>query len=124
MRRKGPNCSQTLATSASSIAEDSLTQITVTFTEAVSGWALRHRIPLAAPGPEWVRRGALFSYGVTQAGMGLEAASIAAQMLFHGRQPSDFLRYAPPAALFAVNHETVEALGVRIPGALKVDQTY
>ncbi len=91
---------------------------------AVSGWALRHRIPLAAPGPEWVRRGALFSYGVTQAGMGMEAASMAVQMLFQGGQPSDFPRQVPPAAFFAVNHETVEALGVRIPGALKVDQTY
>jgi hypothetical protein len=49
---------------------------------------------------------------------------MAVQILFHDRQPIDLLRQAPPTALFAVNHETAEALGVRIPGALRIDLTY
>jgi ABC-type uncharacterized transport system substrate-binding protein len=90
----------------------------------VTGWALRHRVPLAAPGPEWVRRGALFSYGATLESIGMDVSWIASQILFHGRTPEDFHRRAPKNHVMAINEGTAVALSVTIPEDLNVDLTY
>jgi putative ABC transport system substrate-binding protein len=92
--------------------------------DMVTGWALRHRVPLAAPGPEWVRRGALFSYGATPETIGRDLSYLAREMLFQGRQPSD-LRFRPPTAPFlALNETTAIALGITVPPGLAIDATY
>jgi len=92
--------------------------------DTVTGWALRRRIPLAAPGPEWVRRGALFSYGATPETIGHDLAYLARQILFADRQPSDAPFRAPAAPFLALNETTALALGVTVPPGLQVDATY
>jgi ABC-type uncharacterized transport system substrate-binding protein len=83
--------------------------------DLITGWALRQRVPLAAPGSEWVRRGALLSYGGTLEGVGAEAARVAAAIVFQGREPADFRLRAPEQEISAVNRVTALALGVTIP---------
>jgi len=92
--------------------------------DTVTGWALRHRIPLAAPGPEWVRRGALFSYGATAETIGQDLSYLASQILFADRQPSDTPFRAPAAPFLALNETTALALGVTVPPGMQVDATY
>ena len=92
--------------------------------DQVTGWALRHRVPLVAPDPDWVRRGALFSFGPTPETMGREVSRLAGGILFNGRQPVDasFRTSAPP--FVAVNETTCLALGISIPEGLAVDAVY
>ena len=82
--------------------------------EAITGWCLRHRVPLIAPQAEWVRHGALLSYGVSLEEMGAQARSIARQILFNARQPENFaLRYLERPVL-SINRETAATLGVTL----------
>jgi ABC-type uncharacterized transport system substrate-binding protein len=92
--------------------------------DAVTRWALTHRVPLAAPTPEWVRRGALFSYGATSETIGREVSSLAMQIL--GTQPvhSETGLRTPAAAFLALNETTAIALGVDVPAGITVDATY
>jgi putative ABC transport system substrate-binding protein len=91
----------------------------------VTHWALEERIALVAPGPDWVRRGALFSYGPTPETIGRDLSYLARQMLFEGRQPApDLEASAPSDAVLTVNHTTALALGIEIPGGLSIDTTY
>jgi hypothetical protein len=53
--------------------------------DRIIAWALRHRVPLAAPAADWVKRGALFSHGATPATISFDVAWVASQILFHGR---------------------------------------
>jgi putative ABC transport system substrate-binding protein len=92
--------------------------------DLVTGWALRRRVPLAAPGPEWVRRGALFSYGATAETIGQDLSYLANQILFADRQPADAPFRAPAAPYLALNETTALALGVSVPPGVRVDATY
>ncbi len=92
--------------------------------DLITGWSLRQRVPLAAPGPEWVRRGALFSYGGTLEGIGEEAARIAAGIVFEGREPGEFRLRTPEQHVLAVNRGTALALGVEIPADLGAYLSY
>ncbi len=92
--------------------------------DAVTRWALTHRVPLAAPAPDWVRRGALFSYGATSETIGREVSTLAMQIL--GTRPvrSETGLRTPAAAFLALNETTAIALGVDVPAGLTVDATY
>ena len=91
----------------------------------VTHWSLSQRVALVGPGPEWVRRGALFSYGPTPETIGRDLSFLAGQMLFEGRQPTGDARLVGPGgSVLSVNQTTALALGVEIPGGLSVDATY
>jgi putative ABC transport system substrate-binding protein len=90
--------------------------------DEITHWALQERVPLLAPGPEWVRRGALFSYGPTQQTLGRELSFLAGEVLFDGRQPAD-LR-SKTASYMAVNATTAQALGIEVPESVVVDAKY
>jgi putative ABC transport system substrate-binding protein len=92
--------------------------------DRVIAWALRQRVPLAAPDAGWVQRGALFSHGVTPATLSFDVAWVASQILFHGRQPIDFGVRNPANRVLAVNEGTAFALGIEIPADLEFDLTY
>jgi putative ABC transport system substrate-binding protein len=92
--------------------------------DLVTGWALRRRVPLAAPGPEWVRRGALFSYGATPETIGQDLSYLANLILYADRQPNDTPYRAPAAPYLAFNETTALALGVSVPPGIRVDVTY
>ncbi|HKQ97283.1 MAG TPA: ABC transporter substrate binding protein, partial [Candidatus Polarisedimenticolia bacterium] len=92
--------------------------------DTVTRWALTHRVPLAAPAPDWVRRGALFSYGATPETIGREVSFLATQIL--GAEPvrSPTALRTPAAAFLAFNETTAIALGVDVPAGVIVDATY
>jgi putative ABC transport system substrate-binding protein len=92
--------------------------------DIVTGWALRHRVPLAAPGPEWVKRGALFSYGATPETIGRDVSLMATQILAGLREPSDFPLRAPTAPFLAFNLNTALAFGLALPEGFVPDVTY
>jgi ABC-type uncharacterized transport system substrate-binding protein len=92
--------------------------------DRIIAWALRHRVPLAAPAADWVKRGALFSHGATPATISFDVAWVASQILFHGRQPVDFGLRDPASRVTAVNNETAFALGIEIPADLEFDLSY
>ncbi|HXH28540.1 MAG TPA: ABC transporter substrate binding protein [Candidatus Polarisedimenticolia bacterium] len=87
-------------------------------------WALRARIPMAAPSTEWVRQGALFSYGAPLASLGKEAAFVAGQILSQSGHPEDFALRQPESHVLAVNTTTALALGIEVPPGVAVDETY
>ena len=92
--------------------------------DAVTRWALTRRVPLAAPAPDWVRRGALFSYGATAETIGREVSFMSMQILgARPERPEGALRN-PAAAFLALNETTAIALGVDVPAGLTVDATY
>jgi ABC-type uncharacterized transport system substrate-binding protein len=92
--------------------------------DRIIAWALRHRVPLAAPAADWVKRGALFSHGATPATISFDVAWVASQILFHGRQPVDFGLLNPASRVTAVNRETAFALGIEVPAELEFDLFY
>jgi len=92
--------------------------------DVITGWALRNRIPTAAPQPDWVRHGALFSYGAPLERIGEEASGMASQILAQTRQPADFDLRVPGNLLLSVNRTTAAALGVTLPSDLTFDVIY
>ncbi len=90
----------------------------------ITRWSLDNRVPLAAPHPSWVRRGALFSYGVPLDLVGREASNLTAWILDEGRQPDDFEIRVPSTHVLAVNRGTALALDVTIPSDLAIDVAY
>jgi len=92
--------------------------------DRIIAWALRHRVPLAAPAADWVKRGALFSHGATPSTISFDVAWVASQILSHGRQPVDFGLYNPASRVTAVNRESAFALDIEIPSDLVFDLSY
>lgn len=92
--------------------------------DRLTRWSLRNHVPLAAPGPEWVRRGALFSYAATPEQMGEQASRIAAGILYQGRHPADFGLRLPEDHQLAVNRGTAEALSIPLPEDLEVEAAH
>lgn len=83
----------------------------------ITRWALTNRVPLAVPHPDWVKQGALFSYGVPLEEIGREALHIADLILNEERQPSDFddAILVHKGHVFSVNEETALAIGIETP---------
>jgi ABC-type uncharacterized transport system substrate-binding protein len=92
--------------------------------DTVTAWALRNRIPLAAPGPDWVRRGALFSYGATPETIGRDVSRLANQVLYASGQPAESGYHAASAPFLAVNEATAVALGLAMPVGVTIDAVY
>jgi putative tryptophan/tyrosine transport system substrate-binding protein len=92
--------------------------------ERIMSWAARRGVPVIAPGPEWVRRGALLSYGSPGDRLGQDAALIASQILFGTRQPADFTLFSPLHPIVAVNRQTAETLGVTIPPGFAAEEIF
>jgi putative ABC transport system substrate-binding protein len=86
--------------------------------DAITAWSLRQGVPLAAPDPDWVRRGALFSYGAAPHRIGEEASRLASQILAGARQPSDLDLQRPEPDPPRVNRDTAERLGIDLPPTL------
>jgi len=92
--------------------------------EVITSLALRNHVPLAAPTPNWVERGALFDYGASYERLGEETARVAASILRGAYQASDFGMQRTKEFQLAVNGSTALSLGVQIPGGLPVETTY
>jgi ABC-type uncharacterized transport system substrate-binding protein len=105
------------------VPEDDLTS-TRRAQEIITSWSLKNHVPLAAPTPAWVERGALFSYGASYERLGEETAVVAGQVLGGVLQPSDFKVIRSQEYDLAVNQSSAARLGVDIPSGLKVDTLY
>jgi ABC-type uncharacterized transport system substrate-binding protein len=92
--------------------------------EIITSWALKNHVPLAAPSPDWVERGALFSYSASYERLGKETSGVAEHILRGTLQPSDFgvLRFREFE--LTVNQTTARLLGVEIPRGLQVEKVY
>jgi putative ABC transport system substrate-binding protein len=92
--------------------------------EVITSWTLRNHVPLAAPTPDWVERGALFSYGASYERLGEETARVAVAILRGAYQPADFGVQRSKEFELAVNGSTAMSLGLEIPRDLPVETTY
>jgi len=103
------------------VPDDDLTS-TPRARDRITAWALKNRVPLAAPSPDWVDHGALFSYGASYERQGEEASRLAELILRGVLQPSDFRVLRSSEVQMAVNQQTAMTLGLSIPADLSFDQ--
>src|SRR5262249_51083384 len=89
--------------------------------EIITSWSLKNHVPLAAPSPEWVERGALFSYGASYERLGEETSVVAGRILRGDERPSDLGVIRSEEFELAVNRSTARLLGVPIPCGLKAE---
>ena len=92
--------------------------------EILTAWALKNHVPLAAPSPEWVERGALFSYGASYERLGEETSGVAVKVLHGLMQPAGFSMLRSSEFELTVNRATATHLGVELPSGLRVDAIY
>lgn len=90
----------------------------------ITAWAVKNRLPLAAPTPEWAAQGALLSYGASYQSLGEEACRIADRVLSGGPVAGDAgaMRAGDPDLI--VNKDTARRLGIAIPTGMKVETIF
>jgi putative tryptophan/tyrosine transport system substrate-binding protein len=76
--------------------------------------AARAKLPVQAHRKDWVKKGALFSYGADLGPIGRRAARYVDRIL-KGTPPSDLAVEVVPDVEFAVNLKTASRLGIRVP---------
>jgi putative ABC transport system substrate-binding protein len=79
--------------------------------------ALKHRLPCAAPFPDFVAAGGLFSYAADYTDMDRRVAGYVDRIL-KGSKPAELPVEQPTKFVFAINMKTAKALGVTIPGSI------
>jgi putative tryptophan/tyrosine transport system substrate-binding protein len=92
--------------------------------DIITSWSLKNHVPLAVPTPDWVERGALFSYGASYERLGEETSRVADEIMRGVFQPSDFKVMRSREFELAVNGSTAKLLGVEIPSGLNVETVY
>ncbi len=92
--------------------------------EIITSWALKNHVTLAAPTPEWVEHGALFSYGASYERLGEETSRLGETILRGVLQPADFKILRSKEFELTVNQTTAKFLDVEIPSGLQVDAVY
>ncbi len=87
--------------------------------------ARRAGIPVQAHRKEWVKRGALFSYGIDLPLIGRAGARYVDAIL-RGASPSDLAVQAIPKIEFAINLQTAARLGIKVPQEMiiRADEVY
>ena len=87
--------------------------------------AQRAGIPVQAHRKEWVKRGALFSYGIDLSLIGRAGARYV-DALLRGARPSDLAVQEVPKIEFAINLETAARLGIKVPQEMiiRADEVY
>lgn len=87
--------------------------------------ARRAGIPVQAHRKEWVKRGALFSYGIDLPLIGRAGARYV-DALLRGASPSDLAVQAIPKIEFAINLQTAARLGIKVPQEMIIhaDEVY
>ena len=87
--------------------------------------ARRAGIPVQAHRKEWVKRGALFSYGIDLPLIGRAGARYV-DALLRGASPSDLAVQEIPRIEFAINLQTAARLGIKVPQEMiiRADEVY
>jgi len=87
--------------------------------------AARAKVPVQAHRKDWVKRGALFSYGADLRPIGRLGARYVDSIL-KGARPSDLSVEVVPVVEFAINLKTASRLGIRVPERMiiRADEVY
>ena len=91
--------------------------IFVTLRAHITESALKHRLPCAAPFPDWVAAGGLFSYAADYLDMSRRVAGYVDRIL-KGAKPAELPVEQPTKFVFAINMKTAKVLGVTIPPSI------
>ena len=78
-----------------------------------SAVAIAHKLPMSAPGVSQVKSGALYSYGVDQFELGLDAADYVHKIII-GQSPATIPVETASPRLF-INTTTAKAIGIQVP---------
>jgi putative ABC transport system substrate-binding protein len=81
----------------------------------IIGWGLRHRVAVIASQAEWMRHGALLSYGVPLEHLGAQAREMAEELLSGSRHPEDIGVRLPLGPVLEINRTTASTIGVSLP---------
>ncbi|TZE82889.1 ABC transporter substrate-binding protein [Calorimonas adulescens] len=87
--------------------------------EAVVKVANSNKIPTVGSGKGQVDGGVLVARGVDYFDMGVEAGKMAADILTKGKKPSEIPVLMPHDLTLAVNEDTADILGIKIPDTLR-----
>jgi len=82
----------------------------------ITGWGLRHRVAVMAAQADWVRHGALLSYGVPLARLGAQVRGMAAELFSGSRHPEEIGLRLPLEPALEINRTTATLIGVSLPG--------
>jgi len=87
--------------------------------------ATRAKLPVQAHRKDWVKKGALFSYGADLGPIGRRAARYVDRIL-KGTPPSELAVEEVPDVEFAINLKTASRLGIRVPQQMiiRADEVY
>jgi putative ABC transport system substrate-binding protein len=87
--------------------------------------AARAKLPVQAHRKDWVKKGALFSYGADLRPIGRLAARYVDRIL-SGMRPSSLAVEVVPDVEFAINLKTASRLGIRVPQQMiiRADEVY
>ena len=87
--------------------------------------ARRAGVPIQGSRKEWVEQGALFSYGIDLAPLGRAGARFVDSIL-RGTSPADLPVQELPKIEFAINLETADRLGIKLPQEMiiQADKVY
>jgi putative ABC transport system substrate-binding protein len=87
--------------------------------------ATRAKLPVQAHRKDWVKKGALFSYGADLGPIGRRAARYVDHIL-KGTPPSELAVEEVPDVEFAINLKTASRLGIRVPQQMiiRADEVY
>lgn len=105
------------------VPDDELTSIPAA-RETITSWAIRSRVPLAAPTPEWAEHGALLSYGVSYERLGEETSRLAGRILSGALLAADIGTRGAGDPDLLVNRDTARRLGVEIPAGIPIDTIF
>lgn len=89
------------------------------FTQLMISLASLAHIPFQAHNKEWVKKGALFSYGPNFQLIGREGAGYVDRIL-RGAKPSDLPVTEEPRVEFAINLTTARKLGIHVPQTITI----
>ncbi|HET6802202.1 MAG TPA: ABC transporter substrate binding protein, partial [Casimicrobiaceae bacterium] len=91
--------------------------VTLTNARAIAEFAMKRRVPAIAPLREFVKAGALLSYGTSLPTQRRRAAYYVDRIL-KGTRPADLPVERPTLFELVVNEATAKAIGVSLPPAL------
>jgi putative ABC transport system substrate-binding protein len=81
--------------------------------------AVKHRMPLIGPQPEYGEAGALVGYGAS-ARDNYRRAAVYIKRILAGAKPADLPVEQPQRVVLTVNARTAKALGIAVPGTVLV----
>jgi len=105
------------------VPDDELTS-TLRARKVITAWALKNRLPLAAPTPEWVEHGALLSYGASYERLGKEASRMADRLMNGVYVRGDIGALRAEDFDMVVNRNIANQLGIEIPSGLQMVTTF